>query len=554
MESRGILSRRDEGESCRALCGEGTAAAVAPFDLPAPTMMDSQETNVGRQFSRHEILLTGGSGFLGKVVLGLLLDRFPEVSHIHFLSRPSRDFSAEDRFEKDILASPALAPVVESHGREALRKKITVWAGDVSKPQFGLSARALERMRGRAGVIINCAGRVDFLPPVDESFSSNVDGAEHAVEVAKWLGAALLHVSTAFVSGKSDGLIEETEPILGYYPRRRGPNDRSFDAQEEIAHCREQIRRIKESSNGGGKSTREQAKRLIALGERRAEHWGWVNTYTYAKSLGEQVIAAETGIRCAIVRPAIVESALRFPFPGWIEGGRTAAPLVLMALGGMKAWPVRRDMPLEIVPVDLVAAAILTVAALLLDGRNAPVYHLATADVNPIHLGTLVRWLESEAQKRQRAEGGRKPAAGWFDRQKRVRFVSVEQARARRAHLARRVHRLQSILEKYHKASVPLPGKKALANWSMALRTLELQAKFREQTLDQYLPFILHNRYIFECENIRAGYERIASGDRERLPWDPQDIAWKDYWIHNQVPGIERWVQPDAVKEWAFRI
>ena len=27
-----------------------------------------------------------------------------------------------------------------------------------------------------------------------------------------------------------------------------------------------------------------------------------------------------------LTRAAIVEAALEFPFPGWVEGGRTAAP------------------------------------------------------------------------------------------------------------------------------------------------------------------------------------------------------------------------------------
>ena len=49
----------------------------------------------------------------------------------------------------------------------------------------------------------------------------------------------------------------------------------------------------------------------------RARSWGWPNTYTYTKSLGEQVIAGTPGLRYAIVRPSIVESALRYPFPGW---------------------------------------------------------------------------------------------------------------------------------------------------------------------------------------------------------------------------------------------
>jgi hypothetical protein len=59
----------------------------------------------------------------------------------------------------------------------------------------------------------------------------------------------------------------------------------------------------------------------------------------------------------------IVESSLRFPFPGWNEGFTTAAPLVLMGGEGVKGWPVRKDGPLEIIPVDIVASGILIITA-----------------------------------------------------------------------------------------------------------------------------------------------------------------------------------------------
>ena len=102
--------------------------------------------------------------------------------------------------------------------------------------------------------------------------------------------------------------------------------------------------------------------------------------------------------------------------------------------------------------------------------------------------------------------------------------------------------------------SAHLPGRTALTGWSTALRSLSLQTNFREQVLDQYLPFILHNRYIFESENIRAACSEVTAKDRELLPWGPERIDWKDYWINQQVKGIQKWIQPEAVRDWAFKI
>jgi long-chain acyl-CoA synthetase len=532
--------------------------------------------DVGETFRQHEILLTGTSGFLGKVVMGLLIDRYPDFKHLHVLIRPARDVDARERFQRDVLGSPALKWIVErANEREPLERKLSVLPGDIALPSLGLNDEALERLARAKLLVINCAGRVDFFPPLDDSLHSNVDGVESVLEVSRRLKASLLHVSTCFVCGESDGLIEETDPILGFYPHRKGPDDVSFDVAEELRLCRERVAALYRASGANGnlasgvaRRPRELAQRLTALGRQRAEHWGWVNTYTYSKSLGEQVLASEKGVQWTIVRPAIIESALEFPFPGWIEGGRTAAPLVLMALGGMKKWPMRRDAALEVVPVDQVAAAILVAGALLLRGQHQPVYQLASADVNPIHLEPLVRLLHAET-RRLASSGVFLPAAGkpqspslvrrWASagaNRGQVRFLTAAQARARRARQEHRIEKLQNYIGRTRNMlkTLGLPGHHMLQGWSSALRTLGLQARFREQTFEHYLPFVLHNRFVFECENIREGYGLISPEDRRLLPWSPEKIDWKHYWTHNQVTGIQKWIQPEAVKGWSFRL
>lgn len=514
-------------------------------------------TDVNSQFKQHEILVTGANGFLGKVVLGILIDRYPDFKHLHVLMRPQGEKSAHERYQAQVLASPAFGPLANRIPRD----KISVWPGDVGIPLCGLDSAALDKLKGRVSLIINCAGLVEFFPPLDESFRSNVDGVEHVVAVAKRLSAKLVHISTCYVCGDREGLVEESEPILGFYPHRKGPDDTSFDHAEELRQTRERIRQIYNSTPTPdsplptpASGSRELKDRLIALGRQRSRNWGWVNTYTYAKSLGEQIIAAEPGLDYAIVRPPIVESALDFPMPGWIEGGRTAAPLVLMALGGLKDWPMRKDIPLEIAPVDLVASAVLMVGALHLDGQAQRVYQLGTADTNPFPLEPLVTLLDRESRRSEY----RKKNGGSFllDSSRRMRFLTAEEARQRRAKLRKRIERTQGLIGGTIKAldSMHLPGRAALSGWSMALRSLSLQTNFREQVLDQYLPFILHNRYIFESENIRAARSKITERDREALSWWPESIDWKDYWVNRQVKGIQKWIQPEAVRDWAFKI
>lgn len=521
-------------------------------------------TEAGHRFSETEIFLTGANGFLGKIILALLLDRYPEFKRIHILLRPRGELSAAERFQSEVLSSPPIRALSE-RARGGFQK-LSVIAGDIAQDGCGIDASDLASLPG-VGLIINCAGKVDFFPPVDDSLATNVDGVENIVFLAQRLGAKLLHVSTCFVCGEADGLIEETDPVAHFYPHRRGKSDKSFDHIEELGHTREIIRQIYDSdlagggnAGAGGRRSRELSQRLVALGKQRAAGWGWVNTYTYSKSIGEQIIAATEGLDYAIVRPAIVESSWRFPFPGWIEGGRTAAPLVLMALGGQKAWPVAGDSPLEVAPVDMTAAAILIVAERLLSGEHEPVYQLGSADVNPVTLGAIVGWLDEAARSRKNGRHGPGEAlAGWLTGARsgsRVRFVSEEEAGEIRAKLLARAARAEGRMTRTAQwaGAARLPGNQVLARLAGELRKVALQSKFRDQTLDQYLPFVLRNRYVFESENIRAAYHALSSDDRERLAWRPEGIDWKDYWLHNQIEGIEKWVQPEAVREWSFKM
>ncbi len=512
-------------------------------------------TDLAATFRRHEILLTGANGFLGKVLLGMLLDRYPDLKGLHVVIRPRKNLTAEARFDREILRSPALRTLVERRGVDFVRQKVRVCSADLGELDVAIEPTHIEAWKGRVALIVHCAGLVEFFPPLDESLRANVDSTEQIVRLARRIGAKLLHVSTCYVAGKTEGLVEEPRSILGFYPYRREAGDRSFDPLAELSSCRERIQSLNASNSTRDRESdrsRDIARRLMDLGRQRAQRWGWVNTYTYTKSLAEQIVAAQTDVEHAIVRPAIVESALRFPFPGWVEGGRTAAPLVLMSLGGMKVWPARKDIPLEVVPVDLVAAAIWTVGALLLHGESEPVYQLGSADRNPLLLGPLIELLEEES--RRRADGV--PSLWWLEPFRRRRFVSEAQSRRRWLNLERRVRRAERWigLAKNAAEKTRLPGGKTLTRWSSLLRTFGLQTRFREQTMEQYLPFILHHRYVFESHNIRQAYASITDDDRRRLPWDPESIDWNTYWRRNQIEGIKKWVEPEAVRQWAFKI
>ena len=496
-------------------------------------------------FRSRSMLLLGATGFVGKVLLAMVLDRFPELKHLVVQVRRKKTLSGEGRFHSEILQSPPLRRVVEKFGEEYIRRKVTIVEGDLSLPLCGLSPQLVGELRKRVDVVINTAGLVEFGPPLNESLITNVYGVRNLIELVQLLDAKLVHISTCYVAGKKNGRVPEQTPIPGYYPFLENAEDQRFNVAEELEWCEKFIREVAGPNPAEALQKGAVQETLRKGGMDRADSWGWINTYTYTKSMGEQLIAKTPWLRYCIVRPAIVESALRFPFPGWNEGMTTSAPLVLMGGEGFKSWPVRKDGPLEIIPVDLVTTGILIATAAILCDRHQTVYHLATAADNPVMLPRLVAFLGMNSRyKHKHKKGGNKLANLWKTYVE-TQVVSVEQLQAQR----RRLHRG---LDFFH-ATLNF-SKKVLSNgfvdpYLRGLRITRRQIRQQEQTLDMFLPFMVHNSFVFETNNIRQAFNMLADADRERLLWDPENIDWADYWVNIHTKGIEKWIRPVFVKQ-----
>jgi long-chain acyl-CoA synthetase len=489
-------------------------------------------------FTSKTILLLGGTGFVGKVLLAMMLDRFPELKQLFVQVRPKKNMQGEHRFYSEVLKSPPLRPVVDRAGGESVvRDKVRVVEGDLDQPLCGMRDDQIAALKGSVDVVVNLAGVVDFDPPVNESFETNVYGVRHLIELVKLLDAKLVHVSTSYVAGKKNGRIAEDVPIEGYFPLHNAQDGRTFSVAEEIKWYEEFV---EETRNSRGSNPRPVRERLREGGMNRAESWGWTNTYTYTKSMGEQLIAATPGLKYAIVRPAIVESSLRFPFAGWNEGLTTSAPLVLMGGDGVKGWPVRKDGPLEIIPVDLVASGILIVTAAVLAGKNKPVYHLASADENPIMLPRLVAFLGMNSRYKHKHKKSGSRLANLWKAYVETQVITVESLQARRA----RLHRGLDVIHAALTLGKTIMGPEKVSAYLKSLRDTRRQIRQQEVTLDKFLPFMFHNSFVFETRNIREAAGMLTNEDLTRLQWDPETIDWADYWVNIHTKGIEKWIRP----------
>src|SRR5438552_10115913 len=542
--------------------------------------------DLSKAFRGREILITGVTGFLGKVALTMLLDRYPEIGKIYVLVRSRAGGTADDRFFGKVVSSPPFRPLRERLGEKTdafLREKCAPLAGDITDPLLGLSEDRVKQLTGKLACVINCAGLVTFNPSLELAVSVNTEGARNAAELCKKTGATLVHISTCFVAAARRGPVFEDEPLVGHYPKdlesapftvdserkdvdalvqrlRAQADDHALAAQFRAAA----VRRLEDE---GRDPADEKALRLATGRERklwlgaqlvqagmdRALAWGWPNTYTYTKAMGEQAIAA-TGCKYALVRPAIVESALRFPFPGWNEGFTTSAPLAFMGLKGQRVFPAGHKLVLDLIPVDLVAAGILGVAGAACANRlEQRVFQLASGDVNPFYVRRaveLVALYKRRKMDERVAEGKRSAFENWIDTFLEPYPASKELYFASSAPLFRAAAKGLRKLIAERGASWGAPRTTALlARADQALEGVDRQLAQLEMTWDLFLPFVAGERFIFQCKHTRQLWAQLSEDDRAKLPWDPEAIDWRTYWMEVHMRGLEEWVFPGLEEE-----
>ena len=543
-------------------------------------------------FRGRNVFILGSTGFVGKVLLSMLLDRFPEIGRAYVMVRRGSGTDSESRFWQSVVTSPAFDPLRARHGgpdglAEFLRARVRVVDGDITETNLGLSEEDAQRVAQDIDVLINSSGRVTFNPPLESALKTNVAGTKNVIAFAKRMKRpALIHTSTCFVAGVRSGEVWENEELDGYFPRHGELPGTRFSVEQELADSERGAARIRELADDAQvlARLRQQARErlreenrdpddegvlrlavararkewiraeLTRQGIDRAAAWGWPNIYTYTKSMGDQLVAREKEIFRSIVRPAIVESAVEFPFRGWNEGFTTSAPLVYLALKGQNVLPVSDKLILDVVPVDHVAAAMLMVAAQACVEQPALVHQLSSGDLNPMRMNRVVTL--TGLYKRQRFQG--KETGNRFLNQlaARMEFRPVSQ-------------------EEYDTWSLPMVNRVA-QKASSALARIRPRwggGRFTEvidrikknvdevsrvtdeaqKNIELFRPFIFDNQYVFRADHIRALRDRFTADDQRRLRWGPEALDWYDYWMNIHFPGLQRWVLPELDQTYAAR-
>ncbi|XP_023938703.1 putative fatty acyl-CoA reductase CG5065 [Bicyclus anynana] len=307
----------------------------------------TSDMSIREFYKGRSVLVTGGTGFMGKVLVEKLLFSIPDIGNVYVLMRPKKGKSIKQRF-----ADMQRLPLFDRLKKEnpSAFTKIKPLQGDVLFDNLGLSDREIELLSEEISVIFHFAATLRLEAPLKDNVNMNTCGTQRTMNVAKRLKklAVFVHLSTAFCYPDYRVLEEKThEPPVK-------PSD--------VMHLIEWL-----DDNQIASLTKS------LLGPHP-------NCYTFSKRLAESVVEDEwEHLPSVIVRPSIVCPSYQEPVAGWVDNLNGPIGLMIGAgKGVIRSMLCDGSLTAQVIPVDLAINAIIAIGMIEGSRSNKP-------DVIPVY-------------------------------------------------------------------------------------------------------------------------------------------------------------------------
>lgn len=289
------------------------------------------ESQIQKLFAGSTVLLTGGTGFLGKLIVEKLLRCCPDLKKLYMLARPKKNKDTAKRIQEqfDDVLYEKLRKVAPD-----FIKKVTIVEGDVGQLNLGMNEEDRTKVINEVEIIFHGAATVRFDEPLKTAVQINVRGTREICHLAQACSKlkALVHISTAYSNC--------TRPIIDerFYESPL-PGDKLIDIVETMDE------KIINNITPG------------LLGD-------FPNTYAYTKAVAEDIVQKHSkGLPVALFRPSIVIATAKDPVSGWIDNvyGPTGV-VVGAAVGLLHVLNCNPKIVADLVPGDFVVNACIATA------------------------------------------------------------------------------------------------------------------------------------------------------------------------------------------------
>ncbi|GMT01538.1 hypothetical protein PENTCL1PPCAC_23712 [Pristionchus entomophagus] len=324
--------------------------------------MADQLPPINSLFAGRSIFLTGGTGFVGKVVIEKFLRDVPEINKIFVLVRGAKGKTAAQRWAK--ISQSVLFKRVRTECPQMLAKVVPV-EGDITLDHLGLSEENLKAVLEHTSVVLHCAATVRFNEELRTAIDLNVRGVDRIIKLCKRMPKleCFLHCSTCYVNTDKIGEIEEKLYDAACDPYKL-IDAHTWMSDELLEGISETIKKK------------------------------YYNTYTFTKHIAEELVRRECAdVPTLIFRPAVIAGIWKDGIPGWVDAfqGMTANALGF-GMGTIPRMPTDPKHLVDAVPVDAVSNMMIACAAYRLHltakrDRSMPVFHCASSMLNPLTVG-----------------------------------------------------------------------------------------------------------------------------------------------------------------------
>ncbi|GAB2274629.1 hypothetical protein Dimus_009398 [Dionaea muscipula] len=501
------------------------------MDPPPPPPPPAVSSSILQFLENKTILVTGGAGFLAKIFVEKILRSQSKVKKLYLLIREVDNKSATQRLQNEVIGKELFKVLKQKMGAKFspfVEEKVRVVAGDITCEDLAIKDPCLKQeIRRDIDVIVNFAATTNFDERYDVALWLNTFGGRNVMEFAnKCLKIkVVIQVSTAYVSGERVGLIRED-------PYRLGDTLNAVAGLDVQAEKRLVEQKLNDLRNTGA-SDDSIKWAMKELGMERARKFGWPNVYVFTKAMGEMMMLdlKKDLIPLVIIRPTIVTSTFKEPFPGWVEGIRTIDSLVVgYGKGRLRCFLGDPTSVVDVIPADMVANVMIVAMATHANQRSAEtaIYQVGSSVRNPVTLTVLHDTSHCYFTKHP-----------WINKEGNPVIVGKVKVLGSMPSF----HRYISI-----RYLLPLKGLE-LANTAFcqffrgAHTDLSRKINYVLRLVDIYRPYLFFKGIYDDMNTHKLRVAAAESGMETNIFYfDPKVINWEDYFMDTHIPGLVRYV------------